>query len=201
MQYSMLENKNTKYLISKTKVVMKKIFIAIAAVAAISFSSCGNSTKTAETEDTLTADVVDEPIEKTLEEAIQNGDIDAIKAEFDKIKEMIANGDTAEAKKYAYKLQEFAAAHKDDLNDLANGEITVDELINGIKNMPSSVSSLATGAKDAATSDAKTVKEEVKEAAKEKANEEANKAVDKINEKTTNAVNSAADAAKKKLGF
>ena len=180
---------------------MKKIFVAIAVLAAITFTSCGNSTNEATDQDTteVAADTTEEEVD--LEEALQNGDVDAIKAEVDKVQELIASGDTAEAKKYAYKLQEFAANHKDDLDGLATGEVTVADLINGIKNLPNTGKAVANEAKDAATSDAKTVKQEVKAAAKEKANEEADKAVQKANEATTKAVNEAAEAAKKKLGL
>ena len=179
---------------------MKKIFIAIAAVAAFTFTSCGNSTNESTEKDTVEV-AADSSDDDVLEEALQNGDIDAIKAEFDKVKELAEAGDTAEAKKYAYKLQEFAANHKDDLDGLATGEVTVADLIEGIKNIPNTTKSVANEAKDAATSDAKTVKQEVKTAAKAKANEEADKAVQKANEATTKAVNEAAEAAKKKLGL
>ena len=179
---------------------MKKFFVAIAVLTAITFSSCGNSTNEATNQDTT--EVVTETEEDVdLEEALQNGDVDAIKAEVDKVNELIASGDTAEAKKYAYKLQEFAANHKDDLDGLATGEVTVADLIEGIKNIPNATKTVANEAKEAATSDAKTVKQEVKTAAKEKANEEADKAVQKANEATTKAVNEAAEAAKKKLGL
>ena len=180
---------------------MKKIFIAIAAVVAFSLASCdSSSSKSAETEDTLAADTL-ESDEVDLEEALQNGDVDAIKAEFDKVKEIAAAGDSAEAKKYAYKLQEFAANHKDDLADIVDGDVTVEDLVNGIKNLPASSKAIANEAKSAATSDAKTVKEDVKTAAKEKANEEVNKGVQKANDEANKAINDAAAAAKKKLGF
>ncbi|MCR5314194.1 MAG: hypothetical protein K6E54_11240 [Bacteroidaceae bacterium] len=178
---------------------MKKIFICIAAIAALTFTSCGNSSKTAEAVDSVAVDTVEADLD--LEEALKSGDVTAIKSEIEKIKSLIVNGDSAEVNKYKYMLQEFAARHSGDIDSLTNGEMTVDDLIEGIKNLPTTVEGVAGEAKDAATSDAKQVKEEVKTAVKEKANEEADKAVQKANEAANKAVNDAAEAAKKKLGL
>ena len=189
--------------------IMKKIFVAIAAVAAITFTSCGNSTNEATNQDTT--EVAAETDELAgLEEAIASGDEDAVKEELGKLQEMASNLDSAEVKKFAYKLQEFAANHKEDLDKLATGEFTVADLINGIQSVPSTVGSLGNEAKDAATSDANTVnkqvkaaaeetKAKVKEEAKAKANEAAEAATKKANEETTKAINSAAEALKNKL--
>lgn len=187
---------------------MKKIFVAIAVLAAMTFTSCGNSTNNSEEADTTVVADTDELA--ALEEAVASGDEEAVKAELSKLQELAANLDSAEVKKFAYKLQEFAANHKEDLDKLATGEFTVADVINGIQNIPSAASALGNEAKDAATSDANTVnnqvkaaaaetKENVKAEAKAKANEAADAAVQKANEETTKAINNAADALKNKL--
>ncbi len=191
---------------------MKKIFVAIAAIAAMTFTSCNNAASNEATGEDSTAVAVNEGEElSALEEAIESGDESAIKAELSKLQEYVQNLDTAEVKKFAYKLQEFAANHKEDLDKLASGEFTVTDIISAAKGLPSAPAALGKEAGDAATSDANTVsnqvkaaadaaKEQVKEEAKAKANEAAEKATQKANEEATKAINNAADALKKKLG-
>ena len=188
---------------------MRKIFVAIAAVAAITFSSCGNSTNEATDQDTTEVEEQTDEL-AALEEAVASGDEDAVKEELTKLHELAANLDSTEVKKFAYKLQEFAANHKEDLDKLATGEFTVADIINGIQSAPATASALGNEAKDAATSDANTVnkqakaaaeetKAKIKEDAKAKANEAAEAATQKANEEATKAINSAAEALKKKL--
>ena len=96
---------------------MRKIFVAIAAVAAITFSSCGNSTNEATDQDTTEVEEQTDEL-AALEEAVASGDEDAVKEELTKLHELAANLDSTEVKKFAYKLQEFAANHKEDLDKL-----------------------------------------------------------------------------------
>jgi len=192
---------------------MKKIFIAIAAVAAFTFTSCGGNSSDnccADCDSTEICEPDTTPqITDDLEAAIESGDEAAVQTALEGIKAKIIEfaTDSAELAKYKYQLQKFAADHKDDLNKLATGEITVSDLVSNIEN----VSELAKEAKDAATADAKTVnneakaaaetaKENIKAEAKAKANEAADAAVQKANEETSKAINNAADALKKKLG-
>lgn len=188
---------------------MKKIFVAIAAIAAFTLVSCdGNVNKGTDADST--AVVTEQDDLSALEEAIESGDEEAIKAELSKIEDYVQNLDSSEVKKFAYKLQEFAANHKDDLDKLATGEFTVTDIINGVKSIPSTATSLGKEAGEAATSDANKVneqtkaaaeaaKEQIKDAAKAKANEAAEAAAQKANEQASKAINDAAQSLKDRL--
>ena len=170
---------------------MKKIVLAVMAVAAIGFSaSCGNKTQPAEVEVDSTA-IVD-----SLASAAAQGDIDAISG-------LLDGGD-------ATKLQEALAAVKEKIATLIkeNPEVAkeyvakvqdflkenADKVVSGFLN---TVDSAATSAKDAAVDAANQKVDEAKQAVEDKANE----VKDAAKQKANDAIDNAAKDVKKGLGL
>ena len=198
---------------------MKKILLAVMAVAAIGFTSCGgNKTEQGEAVDSvaLIDSLSDEAIQETLDAL--NGVIDAKDA--DKLKEVLedSKAKVAElvkqnpelAKAYVAKLQKFLKENKDKVSEFAGktagtqdaiDAIISDESEDGFGGLIGALEDKAEAAKDNAEAAANQAKEATKATAKKQvedtkaaAKEQANKAID-------NAAKNAANEAKKSLGL
>ena len=198
---------------------MKKILLAVMAVAAIGFTSCGgNKTEQGEAVDSvaLIDSLSDEAIQETLNTL--NGVIDAKDA--DKFKEVLedSKAKVAElvkqnpelAKAYVAKLQKFLKENKDKVSEFAGktagtqdaiDAIISDESEDGFGGLIGALEDKAEATKENAEAAANQAKEATKAAAKKQvedtkaaAKEQANKAID-------NAAKNAANEAKKSLGL
>ncbi|MCQ2256661.1 MAG: hypothetical protein MJZ41_01550 [Bacteroidaceae bacterium] len=197
---------------------MKKFFITVMALAAISFTACKNEAPATDSEAEGTevvegaeVEAVEIPVEE-VQAAIESGDeesaqkaLTAVQAYAEKLTK---EGKVEEANTYLLKIQEFIANNESTVNEVASGNATISSLISTIKSIPSKANEGA----DAAKEDAKTLKEKAndavnaaKEDAKTKANDAVNKATEdakaKANEKIDETTNKAKDAIKNKLGI
>lgn len=198
---------------------MKKILLAVMAVAAIGFTSCGgNKTEQGEAVDSVA--LIDSLSEEAIQETLNklNGVIDAKDA--NKLKEVLedSKAKVAElvkqnpelAKAYVAKLQKFLKENKDKVSEFAGktagtqdaiDAIISDESEDGFGGLIGTLEDKAVEAKENAEAAAKKQADDAKAAAKKQvedtkaaAKEQANKAID-------NAAKNAANEAKKSLGL
>lgn len=198
---------------------MKKILLAVMAVAAIGFTSCGgNKTEQGEAVDSVA--LIDSLSEEAIQETLNtlNGVIDAKDA--DKLKEVLedSKAKVAElvkqnpelAKAYVAKLQKFLKENKDKVSEFAGktagtqdaiDAIISDESEDGFGGLIGAIEDKAEAAKENAETAAKKQADDAKAVAKKQvedtkaaAKEQANKAID-------NAAKNAANEAKKSLGL
>ena len=198
---------------------MKKILLAVMAVAAIGFTSCGgNKTEQGEAVDSVA--LIDSLSEEAIQETLNtlNGVIDAKDA--NKLKEVLedSKAKVAElvkqnpelAKAYVAKLQKFLKENQSKVSEFAGkvpgtqdaiNAIISDESEDGFGGLIGALEDKAEAAKDNAEAAANQAKEATKAAAKKQvedtkaaAKEQANKAID-------NAAKNAANEAKKSLGL
>ena len=197
---------------------MKKILLAVMAVAAIGFTSCGNKTQQADAE---TAAVDSIAIVDSIAQGAAQETIDALTADLEandasklqatlegikaKIAEIVKNNPEV-AKEYVVKVQTFLKENADKVKALvgdnaavaaALSAVTDIEPANVVNGLLEQVGDAATEAKDAAVDAANQKVEEAKQAAEEKANESKEAAKQKANE----AIDNAAASAKSKLGL
>ena len=193
---------------------MKKILLAVMAVAAIGFTSCGNKTQQAEAVDSVA--IVDSLATGAAQETIDalSADIEAqdagkLQATLESIKANIAEivkNNPEVAKEYVAKVQSFLKENADKLKAVigdnavaaaalsAVTEIEPESVVSGLLEQ---VGDAATEAKDAAVEAVNEKVDEANQAAEEKAQEAKDAAKAKANE----AIDDAAAAAKKKLGL
>ena len=193
---------------------MKKILLAVMAVAAIGFTSCGNKTQQAEAVDSvaiidsLAAGAAQETID-ALSADIEAQDAGKLQATLESIKAKIAEivkNNPEVAKEYVAKVQSFLKENADKLKAVigenavaaaalsAVTEIEPESVVSGLLQQ---VGDAATEAKDAAVEAVNEKVDEAKQAAEEKTQEAKDAAKAKANE----AIDDAAAAAKKKLGL
>ena len=197
---------------------MKKILLAVMAVAAIGFTSCGNKTQQADAE---TAAVDSVAIVDSIAQGAAQETIDALTADLEandasklqatlegikaKIAEIVKNNPEV-AKEYVVKVQNFLKENADKVKALvgdnaavaaALSAVTDIEPANVVNGLLEQVGDAATEAKDAAVDAANQKVEEAKQAAADKANEAKEAAKQKANE----AIDNAAASAKSKLGL
>lgn len=197
---------------------MKKILLAVMAVAAIGFTSCGNKTQQADAE---TADVDSVAIVDSIAQGAAQETIDALSADLEandvsklqatlesikvKIAEIVKNNPEV-AKEYVVKVQTFLKENADKVKALVGDNAAVAAALSAVTDIePASVvnglleqvGDAATEAKDAAVDAANQKVEEAKQAAADKANEAKEAAKEKANE----AIDNAAASAKSKLGL
>ena len=197
---------------------MKKILLAVMAVAAIGFTSCGNKTQQADAE---TAAVDSVAIVDSIAQGAAQETIDALTADLEandasklqatlesikvKIAEIVKNNPEV-AKEYVVKVQNFLKENADKVKALvgdnaavaaALSAVTDIEPANVVNGLLEQVGDAATEAKDAAVDAANQKVEEAKQAAADKANEAKEAAKEKANE----AIDNAAASAKSKLGL
>ena len=195
---------------------MKKILLAVMAVAAISFTSCGNKTQAVAEETVDSAAIVDslanEAADATiaaLSEQIEAKDANKLQEVIETIKVKVAEllkTNPEIAQEYVAKVQNFLKENADKVKALvgdnaavaaALSAVTDIEPANVVNGLLEQVGDAATEAKDAAVDAANQKVEEAKQAAEEKANEAKEAAKQKANE----AIDNAAASAKSKLGL
>ena len=204
---------------------MKKILLAVMAVAAIGFTACGNKTQQAEAVDSVA--IVD-----SLASAAAQADIDAISALLNggdatklqealaAVKEKIATlikENPEVAKEYVAKVQTFLKDNADKVKAVVGDNAAVQTAVSAItETEPSdivngfltSVGDAATEVKDAAVDAANQQVDAAKQAVEDKANEVKDAADKKVQEtkdaakqKANDAIDNAAKDVKKGLGL
>ena len=202
---------------------MKKIFIAIAAITAMSFaSSCNGTTGQGGENDSIAIDTI--VVEETnvveaqekadalisdIAEKVQAGNSQSIASKIEEaaayIQELAQNGDKEAVKVFVSKLKEYAEANKDKLNQLSSQSTTITELINGVVNNTQNLDETISKAAEAIGMDAETAKKaaqdaakSISESAKAKVEEKANEAVNAAKSKAEEKVNATVEDAKSK---
>ena len=197
---------------------MKKILLAVMAIAAIGFTSCGNKTQQADAEtaavdsvaivDSIAQGAAQETID-ALSADLEANDVSKLQATLESIKVKIAEivkNNPEVAKEYVVKVQTFLKENADKVKALVGDNAAVAAALSAVTDIePASVvnglleqvGNAATEAKDAAVDAANQKVEEAKQAAADKANEAKEAAKEKANE----AIDNAAASAKSKLGL
>ena len=204
---------------------MKKILLAVMAVAAIGFTACGNKTQQAEAVDSVA--IVD-----SLASAAAQADIDAISALLNggdatklqealaAVKEKIATlikENPEVAKEYVAKVQTFLKDNADKVKAVVGDNAAVQTAVSAITETEpadivngflTSVGDAATEVKDAAVDAANQQVDAAKQAVEDKANEVKDAADKKVQEakdaakqKANDAIDNAAKDVKKGLGL
>lgn len=173
---------------------MKKFFIMAMAVAAISFTSCGNKNQSAapadETEVSTTLEAAKGVVDQ-LKEKIDAGDSqaigEAVQTAVNKLAEMVAKGDTEAAKQYQEQIKSFVEENAEKIKEATGGDEAVSKLIDSFVNVPVKAEEAVEDAKEAAEEKV----EDAKEAVEQKIEDAKKEAADKVEE--------AKDAAAKKV--
>ena len=193
---------------------MKKILLAVMAVAAIGFTSCGNKTQQGEATDSTavavnTADEEADGAVAMLAANLEAGDASKFQEALEAVKAKIAEfikTDPEAAKQYVARIQDFLKENADKIKSVVGDNATVAAAVSAITDVEpdkvvsgllEQVGDAATDAKDAA---AEAVNEKVDEA-KQAASDKANEVKDAAKEKASGAIDNAANAAKKGLGL
>ena len=195
---------------------MKKIFYAIVAVAAITFSACNGTVKGGQETDSIAADsVVAEAPEAdadatilALSSAVAANDAEQTQSLLAKaqayIAKLQADGKLEEAKAYIAKLQQFISENEEKIAEFTAGNETLSNIVSAVKAIPVDAAAVAEGAKDAvvgAANDAKNAATDAATNAANAANDAANKAVESGKKEAGKAVDNAANAVKSSLGI
>lgn len=193
---------------------MKKIFYAIVAVAAITFSACNGTAKGGAETDSIAADttvIAEEPAEvsiSALSAALEEGDATETQSLLQKAQDYIAKlqaeGKMEEAKAYIAKLQQFIAENEETIAEFAAGNETFTNVVSAVKAIPVDAAVVAEGAKTAVEGAAANAAQKANEAANnaaQKANEAANSAVEAGKQEAGKAIDKAAADVKGKLGL
>ena len=193
---------------------MKKILLAVMAVAAIGFTSCGNKTQQGEAADSAavavnTADEEADGAVAMLAANLESGDASKFQEALEAVKAKIAEfikTDPEAAKQYVTRIQGFLKENADKIKSVVGDNATIAAAVSAITDVEpdkvvsgllEQVGDAATDAKDAA---AEAVNEKVDEA-KQAASDKANEVKDAAKEKASGAIDNAANAAKKGLGL
>ena len=206
---------------------MKKIFIAVMAIAAMTFAACDTKTAGQSSDNDSIAPIDTTVLEESsviqadeditaLTAALESDNSEDAQVQLSKVQEYVqklqAEGKIDEASAYLAKIQEFIANNEEKVNALTKDNSTLSAIVSAVKAIPTSAEAAAEGVADDAANKAADIKEKanekineakdaVKEKVNEKVNEEVEKAKEKANEKLNEAANKAADDVKKKLGF
>lgn len=184
---------------------MKKIILAVMAVAAISFTSCGNKTQQAEAAAVDSTAIiqanVDQAVEATIEdlnEDLQESNVNELQETLEQIKQKVAElikSNPEAAQEYIAKIQAFLKENADKVKGLVGDNAAVAAALSAITDAEPAavVSGLLQSVGDAAT--------EAKDAAVDAANEAKDAAVDAAKEKANEAVDAAANKTKEALGI
>ena len=172
---------------------MKKIFAFAAVAAAMSLTACSGSTGkgTAEEDSLAVENVVEEESAEpavtvsAVAEKVQAGDAtaaqDAVKALQEELKEVVESGDAEKAAALASQVKAFVEENAEKLGEMNISTLTLNDLINAAKALPSTAAETAGAAADAVKADAEAAKDAAVEAAQEKANAAAEDAKAKAN--------------------
>ena len=187
---------------------MKKILL-VACVAVLAFASCGNKTAPAADVDSTATEVnVDEKVDEAValvQKQLEGTDAEGLKGAVANLQtvygQLVEEGKLDEAKAYASKIQEFVATNAEAIQKVANGETTILQLIEGVKNLPTNAEATAEDALNAVQADAKTIADAAKDAAVNAAEEQVDAAKEaaaaKVAEATAPAAAKVAEAAAK----
>lgn len=171
---------------------MKKIFAFAAIAAAMSLTACSGSTgKGTAEEDSLTVEnIIEEGAEpaavvSAVAEKVQAGDAtaaqDAVEALQEELKEIVESGDAEKAAAYASQVKAFVEENAQKLGELNISTLTLNDLINAAKALPTTAAETADAAADAVKADAEAAKDAAVEAAQDQANAAAEEAQAKAN--------------------
>lgn len=190
--------------------MMKNLIFVLAAAATISFASCGGNksessvpeTDTAFIDTTAAAVELPEGID-ALSDALHAGDAAQLQTVAEtmqaKVQELIAHGDVEQAETYKLQLEKWYNENKAKVDAIAKDGLDMGQLVETVKNLPTTAADAGEAAVGAAKADAKTVGEQAKEVAKKKAQEEVNKAEQKVSEKVQQETQKAAEKAREKV--
>ena len=184
---------------------MKKFFIMAMAVAAMSFTSCGNKTQNAapadETEVSTTLEAAKGVVDQ-LKEKIEAGDSqaigEAVQTAVNKLAEMVAKGDTEAAKQYQEQIKSFVEENAEKIKEATGGDEAVSKLIDSFVNVPVKAEEAVEDAKEAAEEKVEDAKEAVEQKI-EDAKEAAEEKVEDAKEAAAKKVEEAKDAAAQKI--
>ena len=155
---------------------MKKIAMFAIGIVSMCMVSCGGSTKSetvdadsVSVETTDTTNIVSDLDKVTA--ALESGNSKDAEAEVKKLQEKIQqlaeSGDTETAKAYALQLQQWFDKNKEKVEEAAKNGATIGQLVDAVKNLPSTIVDNANDAADAAKADAETIKEATKKQVEE----------------------------------
>ena len=193
---------------------MKKIILAVMAVAAISFTSCGNKTQQADAADSTAVEQVatEDVAQGTLEQlaaALKAGDAAKLQEVLASVKEKAAaflKENPEVAKEYVAKVQAYLKENAEQIKSLAGDNAAIQAAVSAIteaepeavvNSLLEQVGDKAAEVKDAAVDAANQKVEDAKDAAKQKAED----AKDAAKQKAAEAVDNAASSVKKGLGL
>lgn len=191
---------------------MKKLFAFAAVVAAMSLTACTGSTNANTAEENLDFEnATPEAVVNTLVETVKSGDTTAITEAVETIqaelKEALESGDAEKAAAYASQIETFVKENAAKLQELNINTLTLNDIINAVKAIPSTVESTAEDAAAAVEADAVAAKDAAVEAAKAQADAAVEAGKAKVNEtveegkaKANEAVQDAANKANKAVG-
>ena len=198
----------------------KSIRIVAAFVAALSLTACTGSTNANTSEEdsiqvvSLTEGAEPAEVVNVLEEKVNAGDATSLNQAVETIQtelqEIIESGDVEKAAAYASQIKAFIDENAEKLQELNINTLTLNDIINAAKALPTTAEEAAESAADAVEADAIAAKDAAVDAAKAKADEvveegkaKANEAVEtgkaKANEAVQGAANKANDAATKAI--
>lgn len=201
---------------SKAKESMKKMFVIVMAIAAVTFTACTGGNKEAEATEETEVAVVDQELTDNIDEldaALEAEDGDAVQQSIEafkaKIAEFIAAGKTELAQQWSEKLQQFVEEHKAKLEALSPeiatvAQSAVSEVISKVAAVPTAAVETANEAVDAAKDAAAGAVDAANQAVedtKAAAEEAATKAVDDAKQKANDAIDKGVSDVKGKLGL
>jgi len=194
---------------------MKKLFAFAAVVAAMSLTACTGNTNANTAEENLDFEsATPEAVVSSLAETVQSGDaaavteaVETIQAE---LQEAIESGDAEKAAAYASQIETFVQENAAKLQELNVNTLTLGDIINAVKALPTTAENVAedaaaaveadaVAAKDAAVDAAQAQADAAVEAGKAKVNETVEEGKAKANEAVQDAANKANDAASKAI--
>ena len=204
---------------------MKKILLAVMAVAAIGFTSCGNKTQQAEAVDSVAivdslASAAAQAVIDAISALLNGGDATKLQEALAAVKEKIATlikENPEVAKEYVAKVQTFLKDNADKVKAVVGDNAAVQTAVSAITETEpadivngflTSVGDAATEVKDAAVDAANQQVDAAKQAVEDKANEVKDAADKKVQEtkdaakqKANDAIDNAAKDVKKGLGL
>ena len=154
---------------------MKKIMTMAMAVAAITFASCGGSTNSGGTTDSIATDTIvevesevkAEDLTNKVIESVKSGDVETIKATLteaqEEVEELLENGDIEGTQAYASKFKALYEENKQELEEIAAGSTTLTEILNTVTSIPTEVTDATEVTGEAVKADAEATKEKVEE--------------------------------------
>lgn len=148
--------------------MMRKLFFAVVAVAALTFASCGNkSNANAEAVDSTTVDTTAlapetmttfKALSAQLISALDEGSADAVTqalANFEAMYKTLANtGNLEDLKGYGVLVKNLIAENADKIKSVANGNATIASLVSSIEALPTSAGVTLEDAKSAVSEQA-----------------------------------------------